>query len=118
MFSPDVRLEGFTHDDWQRLLTLFRPVRPPEVSRDPGRPQGLVLALHDGTGLLKLLHSQVGRLRLDDLPGAGAAFQKALDLDDDDPEVWREYAGILERQGKTAEAASARSRALTLESGP
>jgi len=69
MFSPDVRLEGFTHDDWQRLLTLFRPVRPPELSQDPGRPQGLVLALHDGTRLHKLLHSQVGRLRLDDLAG-------------------------------------------------
>ncbi len=67
MFSPDVRLEGFTHDDWQRLLSLFRPLRPSEVAQDPQRPQGLVLALHDGGKLRKLLHSQVGRLRLDDL---------------------------------------------------
>jgi len=69
MFAPDVCLRGFTHQDWARVLALFRPVRPPEGARDPQRPQGLVLALHDGERLLKLLHSQVGRLRLDDLEG-------------------------------------------------
>jgi hypothetical protein len=37
------------------------------VTADPQRAQGLVLALHDGGKLRKLLHSQVGRLRLDDL---------------------------------------------------
>jgi hypothetical protein len=67
VLAPDVRFEGFTVEDWQRVLELFRPARPEGKPRDPGRAQGLVVAVHAGGRLAKLLHSRVGRLRLDDL---------------------------------------------------
>jgi hypothetical protein len=67
VLAPHVRFEGFTCDDWQRVLALFSPRRPEGKPRDPGRPQGLVVAVHHGGRLVKLLHSRVGRLRLDDL---------------------------------------------------
>ena len=67
VLAPDVRFEGFTHDDWRRVLELFRPVRPEGQSRDRERPLGLVVAVHSDGKLRKLLHTKVGRLRLDDL---------------------------------------------------
>ena len=67
MLAPDVRFEGFTQTDWDRVLELFRPRRPGKVERDPGRPRGLVVAVHHDGKLRKLLHSRVGRLRLDDV---------------------------------------------------
>jgi hypothetical protein len=67
VLAPDVRFEGFTHQDWTRFLELFEPVRPEGKPRDPDRPQGLVVALHGDGKLLKLLHSKAGRLRLDDV---------------------------------------------------
>jgi hypothetical protein len=70
MFAREVRFEGFTHDDWERVLELFRPVRPEAKPRDPDRPQGAVVAVHRGGKLLKLMHSRAGRLRLDDLAPA------------------------------------------------
>ncbi len=66
MLAPDVRFEGFTHADWVRVLDLFRPLRVENKPRDPGRPRGLVIAVHKDGKVLKLLHSKVGRLRLDD----------------------------------------------------
>jgi hypothetical protein len=67
MFAPDVRFEGFTHDDWVRVLELFRPLRQADRPRDPDRPRGLVVAVHRGGEIVKLVHSKVGRLRLDDV---------------------------------------------------
>jgi hypothetical protein len=67
VLSRDVQFEGFTYDDWQRFLELFRPLRPGGSPRDPHRPRGLIVALHAGGKLRKLLHSRVGRLRMDDL---------------------------------------------------
>lgn len=67
MLAPDVRFEGFTHDDWVRVLELFRPLRPDDKPRDPNRPRGLVVAVHRDGSVIKLVHSKVGRLRLDDV---------------------------------------------------
>jgi hypothetical protein len=67
MLAADVRFEGFTHQDWVRVVELFRPRRAAGKPRDPDRPRGVVIAVHDGGSLAKLVHSQVGRLRLDDL---------------------------------------------------
>jgi hypothetical protein len=67
VLAPDVRFEGFTCRDWQRVLELFRPVRPLGKSPDPERPQGTIIAVHARGKPRKLLHSQAGRLRLDDL---------------------------------------------------
>ncbi len=67
MLAPDVRFGGFTYQDWQRVVELFQPRRLGGQPRDPARPKGLVVALHQHGTLRKLLHSEVGRLRLDDL---------------------------------------------------
>jgi hypothetical protein len=67
MLAPDVRFEGFSCRDWQRVLELFRPQRPEGMPRDPDRPQGTILAVHARGKLRKLLHSQAGRLRLEDV---------------------------------------------------
>jgi hypothetical protein len=67
MFAKDVRFEGFTYDDWDRVLELFRPVRVENKPRDPNRAQGLVVAVHRAGKVVKLVHSRAGRLRLDDL---------------------------------------------------
>jgi hypothetical protein len=59
-------LEGFTATDWVRLLSLFRPRRASGAERDPSRPRGGVVAVHSAGKLRKLVHTHVGRLRLDD----------------------------------------------------
>jgi len=64
VLSPDVRFEGFTHRDWQRIVDLFRPERPEAPA---AAAEGFVIAVHGGGRLRKLVHSRVGRLRLDDL---------------------------------------------------
>ena len=66
MLSADARFEGFTATDWTRVLSLFQPRRPGGVERDPARAKGGVIAIHEGGTLRKLVHTQVGRLRLDD----------------------------------------------------
>jgi hypothetical protein len=67
VLAADVRFEGFTTDDWRRVLSLFTPRRASGEPRDPSRPKGGVVAVHDGGALIKLVHTHVGRLRLDDL---------------------------------------------------
>ncbi len=67
MLAPEVRFDGFTCRDWQRVLELFSPAGPRAEARDPERPQGTILAVHARGKLRKLLHSQAGRLRLDDV---------------------------------------------------
>lgn len=66
MLAPDVRFEGFTTTDWTRVLSLFRPRPRAHEERDPERPRGGVVAIHDRGKLQKLLHTQVGRLRIDE----------------------------------------------------
>jgi hypothetical protein len=66
VLSADVRFEGFTTTDWTRVLSLFRPRRLGGEERSPARPRGGVVAVHAGGTLLKLVHTEVGRLRLDD----------------------------------------------------
>ena len=43
-----VDYEGFTATDWTRFLSLFRPRRPGGEERDPSRPRGGVIAVHEG----------------------------------------------------------------------
>jgi len=62
-----VRFEGFTQSDWSRVLALFRPRAAGGKERDPERPRGGIIAVHSEGRLRKLLHTQVGRLRLDDV---------------------------------------------------
>lgn len=67
MLAADVRFEGFTQSDWSRVLSLFRPRAAGGKERDPDRPRGGVIAVHSEGRLRKLLHTQAGRLRLDDV---------------------------------------------------
>ena len=62
MFSPHVRFEGFTTTDWLRILSLFRPRPANHESRDPNRPKGGIIAVHDRGRLVKVLHTNAGRL--------------------------------------------------------
>ena len=78
MLSADVRFEGFTATDWTRFLSLFRPRRPASELRDPARPRGGVVALHEGGKLRKLIHTEVGRLRLDEAQRAFPCSALAL----------------------------------------
>jgi hypothetical protein len=66
VLAPDVRFEGFNATDWTRVLSLFQPRRASGAERDPDRPRGLVVAVHSRGRLWKLVHTKVGRLRLDD----------------------------------------------------
>jgi hypothetical protein len=66
VLAPDVRFEGFTTSDWIRVLSLFRPRLKASEARDPERPRGGIIAIHDGPRLKKLFHTLVGRLRIDE----------------------------------------------------
>jgi hypothetical protein len=66
VLSADVRFEGFTTTDWTRVLSLFVPRRASGEQRSPERARGGVVAVHSGGRLIKLVHTEVGRLRLDD----------------------------------------------------
>jgi len=66
VLSADVRFEGFTATDWTRVLSLFRPRRRADEARDPERPVGGIVAVHTEGRLWKLVHTGVGRLRLDE----------------------------------------------------
>src|SRR3954471_15159142 len=60
MFTQDVRFEGFTTEDWSRLLSLWGSTR--EVPEAESRPRGGLIAIHREGRLEKLLHAGVGRI--------------------------------------------------------
>lgn len=60
MLTPDVRFEGWTTESWTRFLHLWKPRASPD--REPTRPRGGVIAIHEGGRLQKLLHTNTGRL--------------------------------------------------------
>ncbi len=60
MFTPDVRFEGFTAEDWQRFLHLWKPRAP--AAREVGLPHGGLFVIHDGARLRKILHTERGRI--------------------------------------------------------
>jgi len=60
VFTPDVRFEGFTAEDWQRFLHLWKPRA--STDREPDRPHGGLFVIHDGSRLCKVLHTERGRL--------------------------------------------------------
>jgi hypothetical protein len=60
VLTADVRFEGWTTTDWTRFLHLWKPRATPE--REPTRPRGGVLVIHDGARVRKLLHTRTGRV--------------------------------------------------------
>jgi hypothetical protein len=60
VLTHDVRFEGWTTEDWLRFLRLWQPRAAPE--REPTRPRGGVIVVHEDGEVLKLLHTRLGRL--------------------------------------------------------
>jgi hypothetical protein len=66
LLTHDVRFEGWTTEDWIRFLRLWQPRATPD--REPTRPRGGVILVHEDGEVLKVLHTQKGRLD----PASGA----------------------------------------------
>jgi hypothetical protein len=60
VLTPDVRFEGWTTDTWTRFVHLWKPRATPD--REPTRPRGGIIAVHEDGKLRKLLHTRTGRL--------------------------------------------------------
>lgn len=60
MLTPDVRFEGWTTETWTRFVHLWKPRATPD--REPTRPRGGVIAVHEAGRLRKVLHTLTGRL--------------------------------------------------------
>lgn len=60
MLTADVRFEGWTTADWTRFLHLWKPRAPAE--REPTRPRGGLLVVHEGGRVRKMLHTGRGRV--------------------------------------------------------
>lgn len=60
MLTADVRYEGWTTETWTRFLDLWKPRASPD--REPTRPRGGIIAIHEDGKLVKLLHTRTGRL--------------------------------------------------------
>jgi len=64
VLTADVRFEGWTAEDWQRFVDLWKPRAPAHrapVDRTDGAHGG-IFVIHDGTRVRKLLHTEKGRL--------------------------------------------------------
>lgn len=59
VLTADARFEGWTTEDWQRFLSLWRP--RPAAGADPDAPSGGLIVIHDGVRVRKLLHTNKGR---------------------------------------------------------
>ncbi len=60
LLTSDVRFEGWTTEDWIRFVGLWQPRATPE--REPTRPRGGVIVVHEDGQVLKVLHTRRGRL--------------------------------------------------------
>jgi hypothetical protein len=61
VFTKDLQFEGFSAQDWERLLSLWK--RPAETGVDG--PKGGLLVIHGAGRIRKLLHTNRGRLDKD-----------------------------------------------------
>jgi hypothetical protein len=57
MLTKDVRFEGWTSEDWTRLLTLWK-----SSSDSTGTPRGGLIVIHSGGRVRKMLHTTRGRI--------------------------------------------------------
>jgi hypothetical protein len=70
VFTRDVSLEGFTHEQWARLGDVFRPLDRPDhtTARDADGPQGGVVAVTTGSTLRKVVSTRLGRIDVREQP--------------------------------------------------
>jgi len=57
LLAPDIRLEGFTAEDWSRLARVFKP-----EGGTPSESLGGIFVVHSGGVVRKMLHTRRGRL--------------------------------------------------------
>ncbi|HSU41801.1 MAG TPA: hypothetical protein VLJ38_19615 [Polyangiaceae bacterium] len=70
MFTRDVSLEGFTHEQWARLGDVFRPLdRPAHTAAGAAEgPNGGVVAVTTGSTLRKVVSTRFGRIDVHEQP--------------------------------------------------
>jgi hypothetical protein len=70
VFTRDVSLEGFTHEQWARLGDVFRPLDRPDHTaiRDAEGPEGGVVAVTTGSTLRKVVSTRRGRIDVREQP--------------------------------------------------
>jgi hypothetical protein len=71
VFTSDVSLEGFTHEQWTRLGQVWKPLDDPTsdaVSGTTDAPQGGVVAVTTGSTLRKVVSTRVGRIDVHEQP--------------------------------------------------
>jgi hypothetical protein len=79
VLTADVRFEGWTTQDWIRFVRLWQPRATPD--REPTRPRGGVIVVHENGQVLKLLHTKQGRLDpASASPAPGESDARALAL--------------------------------------
>jgi hypothetical protein len=79
VLTPDVRFEGWTTEDWLRFVRLWQPRATPD--REPTRPRGGVVVVHEDGEVLKILHTRRGRIDpATGAPSAGPGDTRALAL--------------------------------------
>jgi hypothetical protein len=79
VLTPDVRFEGWTTEDWIRFVQLWQPRATPD--REPTRPRGGVVVVHEDGEVLKILHTRRGRIDpAAGAPSAGPGDARALAL--------------------------------------
>jgi hypothetical protein len=71
VFTRDVSLEGFTHEQWTRLGEVWKPLEAPDTGSLEGAreaPRGGVVALTTGGRLRKVVSTRVGRVDVEEQP--------------------------------------------------
>jgi hypothetical protein len=79
VLTADVRFEGWTTEDWIRLVRLWQPRATPD--REPTLPRGGLIIVHERGQVLKVLHTKRGRLdptAVGPASGSGHELARAL----------------------------------------
>ena len=61
VLTSDVCFEGWTTEDWSRLVRLWKP-RAETIEAEPTRPRGGVVVIHDRERIRKILSTKTGRV--------------------------------------------------------
>ena len=82
VFTRDVSLEGFTHEQWARLGDVFRPLDRPDHTalRDAEGPEGGVVAVTTGSTPAETYTITVRGRDITGGPGHGTAHTTTFSL--------------------------------------
>jgi hypothetical protein len=92
VLTADVRFEGWTTEDWIRLVRLWQPRATPD--REPTLPRGGLIIVHEHGQVLKVLHTKRGRLDPTVVgPPSGVSRELALALESGEAATLERLAG-------------------------